>query len=198
MGLFRKSARNVVGVNTHFPYTFLCLTSSFRMLREQGLIDDELMSELFDSLLSFWDHSFSRKEITEYEYSNYFIMTGILPKAAFIYSYEISDEEMSAWESITMGVMNEFQKYRSLDLRGDTNNFAPNMPTDVVQIIESKGFDCPVGSPNFVMAYAVANTFGYIISRTDTEPRMERLGKRLMAIEILPVFLAFWYFRRKN
>jgi len=198
MGLFNKSARNIVGVNSHFPYTFICLTTSFSFMREEDLINDETLAELSDALLSFWDYAFARKDITEHEYSSYFFVTQISPKESFTYSYELSDEEIPVAESITLSLVSEFQKYRSVDLRGSAENFGENIPTDVVKIIESKGFDCPIGSPNFVMAYAVATTFVYIITRTDTESRMERMGKRQLAAEILPVFLAFWYFRKRS
>ncbi len=198
MGIFRKTARSVGGVDTQYPYIFFCLTASFRSLRDDGLIDDELMNELFDALLSFWNYLFLMNAINEYEYSTFFIMARLSPKEKFIYSYELSDEDMTSAESITASVMNEFQKYRSVDLRRTTEDSLRSIPFDVIRLIESKGFECPVGSPNYVMAYAVGTTFGYIISRTDLESRMERVGKRLLASEILPVFLSFWYFRKEN
>lgn len=197
MGIFNKSARNAVGVNSHFPYTFICLTSSFSFMREEGLIDTETYDDLFDALLNFWDYAFSRKDITQHEYTSYFLMTQIPPKENFKYSYELEDSEMPVWESIVKSLVADFQKYRAVDLRGTNSGFGENIPNDVVQIIERNGYECPVGSPNFVMAYAVATTFAYIITRTDTESRMDRLGKRQLATEILPVFLAFWYFRKK-
>lgn len=196
MGFFNKSARNVVGVNSHFPYTFICLTSSFSFLHEDGLIDENTSNEFFDALLSFWDYAYSRKEITDYEYASFFLTTGIQPKEKYIYSYDLTDEEIPNWELITKNLVTEFQRYRSVDLRRESESFGQNIPTDVVKIIEQNEFECSVGSPNFAMAYAVATTFVYILTRSESDSRMDRMGKRQLATEILPVFLAFWYFRK--
>jgi hypothetical protein len=75
MGIFKKSARNVFGVNSHFPYIFICLTTSFNFMREESLINGETYEDLFDAWLSFWENAFTRGEITQYEYANYFLMT---------------------------------------------------------------------------------------------------------------------------
>jgi hypothetical protein len=123
-------------------------------------------------------------------------MTRIPPKETFKYSYELDDHETAIWESIVQSLVLDLQQYRSVDLRGSNSSFGEDIPNSVINIIEKNGFECPVGSPNFVMAYAVATTFVYIINRTNNESRMERLGKRQFASEILPVFLAFWYFRK--
>lgn len=168
------------------------------MMKEEGLITEEVKEELLDALLNFWDYLRSRNDITDHEYSSYFFSTGIPPKESYIYSYELTDEEMPIWESIALPIVDEYRKYGSVDLRRESETFGVNIPSDTIRIIESKGFECPVGSLNFVMAYAVATTYVYILNKSDLDSRMDRLSKRILASEILPVFLAFWYFRKKN
>lgn len=167
-------------------------------MKEEGLITEEVKEELLDALLNFWDYLRSRNDINDHEYSSYFFSTGIPPKESYIYSYELEDEEMPIWESIALPIVDEYRKYGSVDLRRESETFGVNIPTDTIKIIESKGFECPVGSRNFVMAYAVATTYVYILNKSDLDSRMDRLSKRVLASEILPVFLAFWYFRKKN
>jgi hypothetical protein len=165
-------------------------------MREESLINEETNEDLFDALLSFWENAYTRGDITQHEYASYFLMTQIMPKEIFKYSYELEDSEIPSGEKIMKDLIQEFQKYRSVELRSQRSDFGSHIPDAVVNIIESNGFACPIGSPNFVMAYAVATTYVYIITRTDTETRMERIGKRQLASEILPVFLSIWYFRK--
>lgn len=187
-----------MGADTHYPLVFISLTSSFSTFRNMGLINEEQEEELLDSLFSFWDNLRAQNAITSHEYSSYFLMTMRPPKEQYIFSYAFTDEETPLAEALTLDLLEEFRKYRSVDLRRELAEFGNNIPKDLVKIIEAKGFECPDNSMNMIMAYAVANTYKYLLFKSDSDGRMDRVSKRALASEILPVFLATWNFRKKN
>lgn len=198
MGIFRKFMRNVMGADTHYPLVFISLTSSFSVFKQNGLIKEYQEEELLDSLYSFWDNLRAQNVITSHEYSSYFLMTMRPPTENYIFNYAFTEEETPLAESLTLDLLEEFRKYRSVDLRRESADFGNNIPKDLVKIIEARGFECPDNSMNMIMAYAVGNTYKYLLFKSDSDGRMDRLSKRALASEMLPVFLATWYFRKKN
>jgi hypothetical protein len=195
MGLFKKAIRTVWNVESHYNLIFTTLTSSFLTLKSEGLIDEKLEVEFFDLLIYFWEYLYERGDTTNSEYLSFYLTASIKPKENYLNIYLFTDEEKPLYELIVFDLINEFRKYGSVDLRRQPDDFGINIPNDTIKIIESRGYECALGSPNFAMSYAVATTYVYILNKSDSDSRVDRIGKRVLASEVLPIFLTFWLFR---
>lgn len=75
--------------------------------------------------------------------------------------------------------------------------FGSNLPEQVIQKVESHGFEIDFTSSQMTMIYIIAGTFVHILKISNDKGRAERLGIRASAYEILPFFVCFDFFKFK-
>lgn len=76
--------------------------------------------------------------------------------------------------------------------------FGSNLPEQVIQKVESHGFEIDFTSPQLTTIYIVAGAFVQILKVSNDKGRSERLGMRASAYEILPFFICFDLFKYKQ
>ena len=86
-------------------------------------------------------------------------------------------------------------------MRKDPNvqeGFGSNLPEQVIQKVESHGFEIDFTSPQLTTIYIVVGAFVQILKVSNDKGRSERLGMRASAYEILPFFICFDLFKYKQ